>query len=404
MTTTRSLNRRGRFKIALLTILIVLVATVSFWSVTKPSRNTAMAMESPMALPVNVEIVTSEPMMSWRAFSGRMEAVNVAEIRPQVGGTIVEIHFEDGQHVDKDDVLYVIDPRPYVAAVQLAQAELSSAKNAHDLAKTVFERAQGLIESASISQRLFDERANEFKTTKAAVQATLARLQQAEINLGYAYIKAPISGRVSRAEVTLGNLVAAGPNAPLLTTIVSDDGIYAEFEVDEASYLDHIHRHARDRSTEKKIPVKITIGNSNTPYEGFIHSFDNQIDTSSGTIRARAFFQNDEGILLPGMFATVKMGSPILKDKILISEKAIGTNQSHKFVYVINEKNQAIYRKVLIGDRVDGRRQVIAGLEDGEKVISDGLIRIRPEMIVDPRDKVVKETIGPHDKQPAERS
>jgi multidrug efflux system membrane fusion protein len=268
---------------------------------------------------------------------------------------------------------------------------VTAARNANTLAQSVLKRAEGLIKTAAISQRIYDERANETLVTEAEVLGAVARLELARINLDYAYIKAPISGRTSRAEITLGNLVSAGPTAPLLTTIVSDSGIYAEFEVDEKTYMDHIHVVAGIRNNELKIPVEIFIGSNRQRYEGFIHSLDNRIDPSSGTIRARAFFENENAALLPGMFVRVNVGSAEIQDNILLSERAVGTNQSRKFVYVVNAENNVEYREVRLGESMDGNRIILTGLEEGERVITAGLMRIRPGMPVVPKIHAVAE-------------
>jgi multidrug efflux system membrane fusion protein len=219
----------------------------------------------------------------------------------------------------------------------------------------------------------------------ARVEAVQARLTSAEINLDYAHIKAPISGRISRAEIKEGNLVEAGPNAPVLTSIVSKQKVYADFEVDEKSYLKYVRSSARSLNEESKIPVKLSLSEDEVEYEGFIHSFDNQIDVSSGTIRARALFDNEDSALLPGMFANVKMGTPSSIDQIIISERAIGTDQSRKFVYVVNDQNLVEYRVITIGESMNGQRVVTSGLNDGDKVIVEGIIRIRPGMPVAPQ-------------------
>lgn len=371
------------FIVLLAGILITAAFITTRLGARENSENAAHA--KPSAMPVQVDVVNSSPTRMWREFSGSMEAVDLAEIRPQVSGTITEIRFQDGQHVNKGDVLYVIDPRPYAAAVHQAKAELAAARNAYTLAESVLERAEGLIKTAAISQRIYDERANEALVTQATVQAAEARLEQAEINLDYAFVKAPISGRTSRAEVKLGNLVSPGPVAPLLTTIVSNEGIYAEFEVDEQTYMNELHLATRIRNKDVKVPVEISVGDDQHIYKGFVHSLDNRIDSDSGTIRARAFLANEDKALLPGMFVSVRVGSPELQEKIMISERAIGTNQNRKFVYVVNEQKTAEYREVIIGDSIRGQRIVASGLKDGEMIISDGVIHVRPGMPVEPR-------------------
>lgn len=349
------------------------------------SPASAQAPGGGQAMPVKVTIAEKKPLRIWTSFSGRLRAVDFVEIRPEVSGRIDEIKFEDGQTVNKGDTLLVIDPRPYQASVEQAQAAVNGARNQYSLAQKELKRAQDLIKTDAISQRSFDERQNTAKVTQNLVEAAQAQLDKAKIDLDHAYVKAPISGRVSRAEVTVGNLVQPGPGAPVLTTIVSDDGIYADFEVDEQTYLQSIRRFAKDMQAETSIPVKLyTKSSDGTVYEGRIRSFDNRIDPSSGTIRARAFFSNENGALLPGMFVTVKMGSPAAEDAILITEQAIGTDQDRKFVYVV-EDGKVVYHEVRLGAAIDGQRIIESGLEPGDQVIIEGLIKIRPDMPVAPQ-------------------
>lgn len=340
---------------------------------------------APKAMPVTVEVVAPESVQIWNQYSARLEAVNFAEIRPQVSGTITEVKFEDGQSVQKGDVLYVIDPRPFEAALDQAKAELNISKNQSSLTWKELKRAKELIKTNAISKRILDERSSAHSVAASSVKAAEARVERAQIDLDYAYVKAPIDGRLSRAEIKEGNLVDAGPGAPVLTTIVSTDGIYADFEVDEQSYLKYIRSSARDRAAENQIPVKLILNNDSYEYSGFIYSFDNQIDASSGTIRARALFSNEDETLLPGMFASVKMGTPESQDKIMIAERAIGTDQNRKFVYVVNDQNMVEYREVKIGQSILGDRIILSGLSSGDRVITEGIIRIRPGMPVDPK-------------------
>lgn len=343
--------------------------------------------QAPQAMPVSAMTVNPELIQVWKEYSARLEAVEYADIRPQVSGAIIEVKFTDGQHVEKDDVLFIIDPRLYKAAVNKGRAEVTAAKNQADLAEKELIRAEELIKTDAISKRIYDERKSAWDVAKANINSAYAQLEQAKVNLDYAYVKAPISGRLSRAEIKVGNLVEAGPNAPLLTSIVSVNGIYADFDVDEQTYIDTIFKTASNNESERKIPVKLTLNNSDTTYDGFIDSFDNQINPASGTIRARAFFENKEGHFLPGMFAKIKLGSAEKISKIIVSERAIGTDQDRKFVYVIKDDNTVEYRTVKIGDNIDGNRIIEDGLSAGEIIIVDGLIRIRPEMAVDPKFK-----------------
>lgn len=337
------------------------------------------------AMPVVTQKVTPQAIQIWKQYSARLEAVGFAEIRPQASGVITDVKFEDGQRVEKGDILFVIDPRPYQANVAQAEADLNAAKNQSSLTWKELKRAKELIKTNAISKRILDERSSAHSVASAAIKSAEARVERAKIDLDYAYVKAPITGRTSRVEIKEGNLVQAGPSAPILTSIVSTDQIYADFEVDEQSYLKYIRSTANSSPEERDVPVKLILGNDGREYEGFVHSFDNRIDVTSGTIRARALFMNEDGALLPGMFATVKMGTPTKQRQIIINEKAIGTDQNRKFVYVVNDKNIVEYREVKIGESIKGQRVISDGLSEGDLVITEGIIHIRPGMLVEPK-------------------
>jgi len=337
------------------------------------------------AMLVEVTVIKEQPMRIWRKFSGRLTAVDFVEIRPQASGLITGVRFKDGQFVNKGDILYIIDSRPYKAAVMEAKANLVTALNRKNLAEKEYKRAEDLLKTKMISQRIYDERDNAMLVTESIVNSAKAQLSQAKINLGYAYVKAPVSGRVGRTEVTTGNLVSAGSSAPLLTSIVSNAKIYADFEVDEQTYLKYIQDNSFSKSSVDKIPVELRLQRDEAVYKGGVYAFDNRIDPTSGTIRARAIFDNPQGKLLPGMYARMRLGSPSKENVILLSERAIGTDQNRKFVYVVNNENKTIYREVKLSENINGNRIVHFGLKPGEKVIVRGLIRVRPGMVVEPR-------------------
>ena len=339
----------------------------------------------PQAMPVEVDVVKPEEVQIWKNFSGHTVAVDKAEIRPQISGRITQIKFTDGQYVEKGDTLIVIDPRPYEAALSQAKASLAAAETQAVLAEKEYDRAKALIKTEAVSQRLLDERSNNQQVAIAAVQEAKALVQSASINLDYAFVKAPISGKVSRAEITEGNLVQAGAGAPLLTSIVSDDTLYVDFEIDEKTYLNSRQR-ARGED-QSPTAVRLQLPGAGPEFNGYVHSFDNQIDPSSGTVRARALFENEEKLLLPGMSVSVMMGSPTDEDRIMVSERAIGTDQDRKFVYVVNDENKTSYREIKIGESINGKRIVLSGLEEGDMVITEGIMRIRPDMPVSPQQK-----------------
>ncbi|MGB0719181.1 MAG: efflux RND transporter periplasmic adaptor subunit, partial [Bdellovibrionales bacterium] len=289
-------------KIAVAIVAIGALASGAVYMMNGPqdaqaSQEAQNAGQAPQAMPVSVTTVTPQKIQLWKNFSGHVVAVDQAQIKPQVSGRITEIRFEDGGHVDKGDILIVIDPRPYEAKVNQAKALLDAAQTQSSLAEKEYQRAVQLIDSDAIAQSVMDTRVNNRRTAAAALQGAKATLEAARVDLDYAYIKAPIAGKISRAEMTQGNLVQSGPNAPVLTSIVADEKVYADFEVDEATYIATLKGGAAALSD---IPVRLQVPGADQEYLGTVQSFDNRIDQATGTIRARAIFDNANGLLLPG--------------------------------------------------------------------------------------------------------
>jgi multidrug efflux system membrane fusion protein len=356
------------------------------------SADAAVGAEAGMPPPPEVETVTikQENIQLWKEFSGRLQAVDYVEIRPEVSGKLQEIRFKDGQKVNKGDVLFVIDAAPYTASVEKAQAGYAVAKSEYALAQKNLERADDLVKTEAISKKIYDERQSAALVAKGVMDAAQAQLNDSQINLDRAYVKAPISGRISRAEITQGNLVQATA-APILTTIVSDAGIYADFDVDEETYLSTIYKNAPDSESQIKVPVEMVLkSGSGASYTGVIESFDNHIDSKSGTIRVRALFENKDQSLLPGMFVNVRLGGTGNGEVMMISEKAIGTDQDRKFVYVVGADHKVAYREIKTGNSIDGKRVVTDGLKAGDMVITEGIMKIRPDMMVVPKPEAVK--------------
>lgn len=366
-------------------VTLVIVAT-ALHTIPEASAKTSTGIEN-SAIAVSVQTIAPQKVRIWSEFSGRTQAVDFAQIRPEVSGRITEVRFKDGQTVKAGMVLFVIDPRPYKAAAAKAEANLSSANANAGFAKIELDRAANMIKTQAIPQQLYDERANAYSVAQAAVLVSKAELIQANVDLDRAYVKAPIDGRVSRAEITVGNLVQAGNNAPELTSIVSRNGIYADFDVDEQIYMQSIRSHADTRKEERHIPVELVVqGDETHPYDGTIYSFDNHIDIGSGTIRARARFANKNGHLIPGMFVSVKMAGSSDDSSIMVPEKAIGNDQSKKYVYVVNAKNKVNYRSVTLGQRVGDQQIVLTGLQGGDRVIVDGVQQVRPGNVVQAKE------------------
>ncbi|MGC1444245.1 MAG: efflux RND transporter periplasmic adaptor subunit, partial [Xanthobacteraceae bacterium] len=382
-----SLSTRPRLIAALVVAAVVVTAFVGLIT-TRYTRDARASLPPAVAgVAVSVGLVKPQSVHPFAEFSGRIDAVDYAEIKPQVTGRITEIHFKDGQHVDAGDVLFVIDPRPYQAAVDKAQADVQTAINNAKFAKAERDRGSQLIKNNTLSMETYDQRTNADEVAQAAISSAKALLETAQINLDYAYVKAPIFGRISRAEITLGNLVGSPTTAPqLLASIVSDNGVYADFEVDEQTYLEAVRNYGQTQDEEQKIPVDVVVrGDDANAIGGHIESFDNRINTGSGTIRARARFANSDGRLIAGMYVSVRMGAGMLDDALLVPESAIGNDQSKRFVFVVGEGQKAEYRAVQLGPQVDGNRVVLTGLKAGDRVILDHLQRLAPGAVVVPQ-------------------
>lgn len=353
-------------------LMIAIPAAISVAQ--RATASTAQA--AVQAVPVGVTTLKPRDVQLWSQFSGRLNAVDYAEIRPEVGGRIVKVLFTDGQIVKAGDVLLVIDPRPYEAAAAKARADLASARANATYAKADLVRAEGLIKANAIARSMYDQRVSAEKVAVANVAVAEAVLRQAAIDVDHAYVKAPISGRISRPEITVGNLVQASPNAPLLASIVSNEGIYADFEVDEQTYLS-LRSQAAGAQAEQQLPVEMTLqGKSDHVFKGTLYSFDNKIDAGSGTIRARARFANADGSLVPGMFVSVKLSAGERDHALMVPERAVASDLDKKLVYVVGHANKAELRVVKLGAEVAGQREVVSGLKSGDRVIIDGLQHI----------------------------
>jgi membrane fusion protein, multidrug efflux system len=336
--------------------------------------SSAQAAQPVPAAEVDVAPVIAKTITDWQGYSGRLEAIDKVEVRPLVSGTIVAVYFKDGSLVKKGDPLFTIDPRPYQAEVDRAAAQLAAAEAQNNYATTDFARAQRLITDNAIAKRDFDQKDNSAREGVANLKAAKAALETAQLNLSYTRVIAPVAGRVSRAEMTVGNIVSAGANSAVMTTLVSVSPIYASFNVDEQTYLQYL---AHDNKAA--VPVHLGLANEDGySRDGVIDSVDNQLDTSSGTIRVRARFENKDGALLPGLFARVEVGGGSPHAAVLVDDSAVGTDQDKKYVMVVDAQDHAQYREVQLAGLHDGLRVVASGLKPGERIVVNGLQRVRP--------------------------
>lgn len=376
----------SRQRVVLALSLIGLIVLGAGYSVLNSrSADAKQASSTPQATPVGVATVISRKVMDWRDYSGRLEAVERIDIRPQVSGALAAVHFHDGAIVRQGDLLFTIDPRPFEAELARTQANLAAAEARVAFAGMDLARSQRLLADNAIARRDFDSKENAALEAGAAVQAARAAVDSARLNLGYTRITAPVAGRVSRAEVSAGNVVAAGAASQSLTTLVSVAKIFASFDVDEQSFLQYINpaRGSKNSST----PVYLGLGNeTGFAREGRISSVDNRLDASSGTIRVRAVFDNADGSLLPGLYARIRLGSGVEHEAVLIDEKAVGTDQNKRFVLVVDSANRTAYREIRLGALQGGLRVVESGLKAGERIVLSGLQRVRPGDTVAPQD------------------
>lgn len=326
---------------------------------------------------VDVIQVQPQTISDQREYSGRLEAVDYVAIRPQVSGTIERVHFDDGALVKAGAVLFTIDPRPYRAAVARAQADLAAAEARVAYTASELNRAKRLLKSNAVARKDFEEKRHAARVAAAQRQGAEATLAAAQLDLEHTRVVAPVSGRVSRANVTEGNFVTTGAGSPALTTLVSVDTLYASFEVDEQSYLEFVQ--PASLSAEARPSVAMGLSNEQGfPRNGRLSSVDNRLDTASGTIRVRAEFDNTDGRLLPGLYARIRLTGGAQRSAVLIDETAIGTDQDKRFVLVVDENDQTVYRQVRLGALHNGMRVVETGLQAGERVVVSGLQRVRP--------------------------
>ena len=374
---------KTRQRLAQLTLVTLVAAALA---ACQPSAQAPQGQDAQPAPQVSVAKVISERVTEWDEFTGRLEAPQTVDLRPRVSGYINEVLFQEGALVTAGDTLFQIDPAPFETTVNRLQAELLEAQSQAKLAAREFERGEHLYQRDAMSQEALDNRRARQQQTQANVESKRAALAQAQLNLDYTQVKAPISGRVSRALITKGNYVTAGQSE--LTTLVSTDRVYAYFDADEQTFLKYKEL-ARDgerpSSNDAKYPVLMGLVNDEGfPHIGHIDFIDNQVDQQTGTIRGRAVFDNADGLFTPGLFARVKLVASASYSGILVNDKAIGTDLNHKFVLVLDDDNRVQYRAVTLGKKLHGLQLITEGLAAGDTIVVNGLQRVRPGTQVSP--------------------
>ncbi len=348
----------------------------------------------PQAAPVSVAPAVERTISDTEEFSGRLEASEFVELRPRIGGVIEQVHFTDGALVSKGQPLFTIDPKPFAAEVARAESQLAAAKARAELAGSELARAQKLLDAKAVSRQEFDQLTAGSRTSDADIKAAEAALQVARLNLGYTSVRAPIAGRISRANVTAGNLVN---EQVVLTSIAGVAKVYAYFDGSEATFL-------RLKSSGEKAPV-VRMGlatDAGLPHAGKLDFTDNRLNPQTGAIRLRASFDNAKGQFTPGLAARIAMPTTAAYKTVMVPDRAIGTDQSHKFVVVVGADGKPQFRGVQLGALVEGMRAVNGQVKPGENVVVDGLQRIIPNVPVAPQVLKVDDKGMPVFPSPAE--
>ncbi len=342
--------------------------------------------------PVTLAPVEQKELVEWEEFTGRVEPVEMVDLKPRVSGYITEVHFQAGALVKKDDVLFTIDQRPFETKLRAAKAEVQRAEANAQAMKREFDRVKSLLAAKAIAPEQAEMRESMNLQGLAGLEAAKAAEHSAEIEFEHSSVKAPISGRISRAITTTGNFVTAGTT--LLTTIVTVDPVYVYADIDENSLL-KLQALQRDKKTftngDGRMPVELQLSNEKDfPHKGHVESFDNRLDAGTGSMVLRAEFPNDDGMLTPGLFARVRLPMTAKYAALLVDEKSILTDQANKFVLGVDESKtpvMSVYKPVVIGPSIDGKRIIRSGLKIGDKIIVNGQARLpQPGMPVAPTE------------------
>ena len=367
-------------------ILFILIMVSVFVGCTKGDQQAPGGFPSPA---VSVAEVVLRDVTPWAEFSGRIEAKDVVQIRPRVGGVIAKTAYREGDIVKKGDLLFSIEQQPFQAELNRAEAELERARAHAELTRVESQRSTNLLKRKLISQDAYDQAIAAEHQANANVRAAEATKRLSLLNLSYTEIRSPIEGRTGRAHVSTGNLISASPTPDLLTTVVSLDPVFVVFDCDELTYLKYFggsQQSAGYNSNERRI-VYVGLGNEDGfSREGFVDFVDNRVNPDTGTIRLRAVLENKNHQLTPGLFARVKLMGSAPEKAMLIDDLAILTDQDRKYVYLLGAENKAMRRDISLGRTIEGLRVISKGLAAGEQIIVHGIQKIFfPNMPVVPQ-------------------
>ena len=365
--------------------VLVMLAMVGCGKPVDPGAQAAR----PPAADVKIAQPLAQDVTEWDEYTGRIEAVSSVDIRARVSGYLEKVNFKAGAKVKKGDLLFLIDPKPFSAQLQYAEAELERAKAKRELAKNDLERAERLFGGKAISEEEHDARSKGSREAVAAVQSAEANVYTARLNMEFTKIRAPIDGRIGRELITEGNLVSGGgADATRLTFIVSIDPVYVYVDADERSALKYRRQSGQDGgngTASGQTPVQLAVADeTGFPHQGHLNYISPREDTATGTVTLRGEFANPDGLLSPGFFARMRVRGSVPYPAILLPDKAIATDQAQRFVWVVKPDNQVEYRQVFPGAHIGQSRVITQGLKPDDWVVVDGLQKIRPGLKVNP--------------------
>ncbi|TRW95127.1 efflux RND transporter periplasmic adaptor subunit [Candidatus Methylobacter oryzae] len=368
-----------------------LLATFILISVIGCENSNAPGSQANQPPPPKIKIAQplSQQVTEWDEYTGRVEAVNSVDIRARVSGYLEKVNFKAGDKVHKGDLLFLIDPKPFAAQLSYAEAELERAKSKHELAKNDLSRAERLFHGKAISEEEYDARSKGLRETLAAVESAKANVHTAQLNLEFTKVRAPIDGRIGRELITAGNLVSgSGADATLLTFIVSTDPVYVYIDADERSVLKYrrqAQQDGRGNLAEARTPVELALADEvNFPHQGHLDYISPREDTATGTLTLRGVFANPDELLSPGFFARMRVRQSKPYPAVLLPDRAIGTDQAQRFIWIVDQENQVQYRKVELGAHIGQSRVITQGLKAEEWVVIEGISKLKPGIKVNP--------------------
>jgi multidrug efflux system membrane fusion protein len=362
----------------------------------KPQNASAAPVQPPSPPPAKVKIAQSlsQKITEWDEFTGRIEAVNTVEVRPRVSGYLEKVNFNAGATVKKGDLLFVIDSKPFKAQLSYATAELEQAKSKQELAKNELARAENLLKAKAISIEEYDARNKGLRGAVAAVDSAIAQVASAKLNLEFTEVRAPINGRISRELITAGNLVnGSGGDATKLATIVSTNPVYVTVDVDERAILNYRREAQKQGHNLEGTKVELALSDEQGfPHSGHVDYVAPTENPAAGTVGLRGIFTNADELLSPGFFARMRLRGGAPYDGLLLPDRAIGSDQANRIIWVMDSNNKVTQRKIIAGKKIGDFRVISEGLKAGEWVVIEGLQKLRPDSVIEPEKITLSQT------------